>query len=315
VDLPLATTEASALNSTTLIFARWADILRIVFPVVTSQRKTDRSPPEETNLVLSCALEKHKRNKMNGRKRDARGGGDQNRDENLHRDRENLVTVGRIGLDHCAQVGVPETDKPVLTTREDIFRASFGIPCDMHGALVILESGVECTRERLRTSGRCHRCKVPLRCFIVVACLALACPAPFGPKLLISHITLHRRQWPRDRSLRLTSPQQSVRTYQHPRRRLLFLPRGPTASKAYMTSSSSTYSHSSPTQTSVRSTRPTATWHDCPSTTRYIVHSYQKFYVGFGLNIRGCLLVAVEEPLLARVWQAPLEGFEGFHRP
>jgi hypothetical protein len=57
MDLPLATTEASALNSTTLIFVRWADILRIVFPVVTSQRKTDRSPPEETNLVLSCALE------------------------------------------------------------------------------------------------------------------------------------------------------------------------------------------------------------------------------------------------------------------
>jgi hypothetical protein len=65
--LPLATTEASALNSTTLIFARWADILRIVFPVVTSQRKTDRSPPEETNLVLSCALERENRgcNKMN----------------------------------------------------------------------------------------------------------------------------------------------------------------------------------------------------------------------------------------------------------
>lgn len=56
-DLPLATTEASLLNSTTLIFAKWADILRMVFPVLTSQRKTDRSPPEETNLVLSCALE------------------------------------------------------------------------------------------------------------------------------------------------------------------------------------------------------------------------------------------------------------------
>src|SRR6266404_65343 len=55
-DLPLATTVASALNSTTLILVKWADILRSVFPVVTSQRKTDRSPPEETNLVLSCAL-------------------------------------------------------------------------------------------------------------------------------------------------------------------------------------------------------------------------------------------------------------------
>jgi hypothetical protein len=54
--LPLATTEASLLNSTTLIFAKCADILRMVFPVFTSQRKTDRSPPDETNLALSCAL-------------------------------------------------------------------------------------------------------------------------------------------------------------------------------------------------------------------------------------------------------------------
>jgi hypothetical protein len=75
--------------------------------------------------------------------------------------------VGRISLDHCAQVGVPETDNSVLTTREDIFRASFGVPCDMHGAFVIPESVAECARERLRTSGRCHHCKVPLS--IVVA--------------------------------------------------------------------------------------------------------------------------------------------------
>ena len=181
-------TEASALNSTTLIFARWADILRIVLPVVTSQRKTDRSPPEETNLVLSCALEKTQCNK-NAWMKETRAR-DQNRDENLHRDRENLVTVGRISLDHCAQAGVPETDNSVLTTREDIFRASFGVPCDMHGAFVILESGVECTRERLRTSGRCHHCNVPLGC-VSSSCLPhLGLPAPFGPKLVISHITL-----------------------------------------------------------------------------------------------------------------------------
>ena len=218
--------------------------------------------------------------------------GDQNRDENLHRDREDLVTVGRIGLDHCAQVGVPETDNAVLTTREDIFRASFGVPCDVHGAFVILESGVECARERLRTSGRCHHCKVFYCRGSWLVCLASAFPAPFGPELVISHITLlatPSSQWPRGRSLRLTSLPQSVHTYQHPRRRLLFLPRGPTASKAYMTSSSSTYSHFSPTQISARSRRPTATWHDCPSTTRYIVHSYQKFYVGFRLNIRDVL--------------------------
>jgi hypothetical protein len=43
---------------------------------------------------------------------------DGNRDEkNSHRDRENLVTMGRISLDHCAQVVVPETDDSVLTAR------------------------------------------------------------------------------------------------------------------------------------------------------------------------------------------------------
>lgn len=64
--------------------------------------------------------------------------------------------MGRIRLDHCAQVVVPETDNSVLTARQDIFRASFGVPCDVHGAFVILEGVEECARERLRTSGRCH---------------------------------------------------------------------------------------------------------------------------------------------------------------
>jgi len=84
--------------------------------------------------------------------------------------------VGRIRPDFCAQVGVPETDNSVLTTRKDIFRASFGVPCDVHGAFVILESVVECTRERLRTSGRCHHCNVryTLSRSILVARLALA---------------------------------------------------------------------------------------------------------------------------------------------
>jgi hypothetical protein len=190
--------------------------------------------------------------------------------------------VGRIRLDHGAQFGVPETDDSVLTTGEDIFRASFGEPCDMHGAFVTIESAVECTRERLRTSGRCHHRKVQSLFYVVVAGSPSLLSAPFGPKSGIGHIRrpscqLHRRQWPRDRSLRLTSLPQSVRTYQRPRLRLLFPLRGPTASKAYMMSSSSTYSHSSPSQISVRSRRPTATWHDCPSTTRYIAYSYQKF--------------------------------------
>lgn len=87
--------------------------------------------------------------------------------------------MGRIRLDHCAQFGVRETDDSVLTTREDIFRASSGVPCDMHGAFVTIESGVECTRERLRTSGRCHHRKV----HFYINCrgwLALGCPHRSG---------------------------------------------------------------------------------------------------------------------------------------
>jgi hypothetical protein len=64
------------------------------------------------------------------------------RKRDLHRDREDLITVGRIGLDLCAQTGVPETDDPVLTTGKDIFRSSLGVPCDMHGAFVIFEGVV-----------------------------------------------------------------------------------------------------------------------------------------------------------------------------
>jgi hypothetical protein len=50
--------------------------------------------------------------------------------------------VGRVGLDLCAQVWVPETDESILTTGEDIFRASFGVSCDVDGPFVILERDV-----------------------------------------------------------------------------------------------------------------------------------------------------------------------------
>ena len=42
----------------------------------------------------------------------------------------------------------------------------------MHGAFVIFESGVECTRERLRTSGRCNHCKLPPSVVVVAPRLA-----------------------------------------------------------------------------------------------------------------------------------------------
>lgn len=50
---PLATTLASSLNSTVLIFPICPAILRMVAPVDTSHRKTDLSPPDEANLLLS----------------------------------------------------------------------------------------------------------------------------------------------------------------------------------------------------------------------------------------------------------------------
>lgn len=95
--------------------------------------------------------------------------------------------MGRISPDFCAQVGVPETDNSVLTTRKDIFRASFGVPCDVHGAFVILESVVECARERLRTSGRCHHCNVSIPFYHPRGRLASPWPGTVRAEL-ISHI-------------------------------------------------------------------------------------------------------------------------------
>ncbi len=46
--------------------------------------------------------------------------------------------MGRVGLDLCAQVGVPETDDSILTTGEDVFRDSLGITCDVNGPSVLL---------------------------------------------------------------------------------------------------------------------------------------------------------------------------------
>lgn len=99
--------------------------------------KTDRSPPEETNLVLSCALEAERRHGQQGQTTRASLIGAE-RERDLHRDGQNLVAVGRVGLDFCTQAGVPETDGSVLTTGEDVFRASLGVPYDVDGPFVIL---------------------------------------------------------------------------------------------------------------------------------------------------------------------------------
>ena len=74
----------------------------------------------------------------------------------LHRDGENFITVGRVGLDFCSQAGIPKANSSILATSEKVFCGSFGIPGDVYGSFVILESSVQSTRERFRTSGRCH---------------------------------------------------------------------------------------------------------------------------------------------------------------
>lgn len=55
-DVPLAKTLESSLNSTTNIFPICPAILRVVVPDITSHRNTERSPPEDASLLLSCDL-------------------------------------------------------------------------------------------------------------------------------------------------------------------------------------------------------------------------------------------------------------------
>lgn len=55
-DVPLATTLASLLNSTTCTLPKCPESRRMVVAVATSQRKTDLSPPDDANLALSSDL-------------------------------------------------------------------------------------------------------------------------------------------------------------------------------------------------------------------------------------------------------------------
>lgn len=55
--VPLASTLASALNSTAWTLPMWPASRRVVTPVATSQTKTDLSPPDDANLALSWLLD------------------------------------------------------------------------------------------------------------------------------------------------------------------------------------------------------------------------------------------------------------------
>ena len=220
--------------------------------------------------------------------------------------------MGRIRLDHSAQFGVPETDDSVLTTRQDIFRASFGVPCDMHGAFVTIESAVECTRERLRTSGRCHHRKV--RFYVVVA----------GPG---SPCCPHRsgRSWRSVTSVALLTTPSSPMA-----KRSLSPAHLPPAKRSHLSTPSTSTSISPAKFNCFESLYDELVLHiftflsftdlcALQTSNRNLarlsldnqVHSIfiPEILSGDQVEHPGCLLVAVEEPLLARVWQAPLEGF------
>jgi hypothetical protein len=225
--------------------------------------------------------------------------------------------VGRISLDHCAQFGVPETDNSVLTACEDVFRASFGVPRDVHGAFVTIESAVECTRERLRTSGWCHHCKLPpcsnrrgwplglsgtVRAEAGFTALLATPSSPMAKRSLSpAHLPPAKRSHPSTPSTSAYVPPARPNCFENLYDELVlhiftFL----------------SYTDLCALQTSNRNLARLSLDNQVHST----FHP-RNFVVGFWLNIHpGCpLLVAVEAPLLARVWQAPLEGFQGFRRP
>lgn len=122
-DAPLASTLASALNSTACTLPMWPASRRVVTAVATSQTKTDLSPPEEANLALSWLLDGVSR-----RRRCGLGV------RNSHGYGEDLVSVRLKGLDLGARVGVPEAHGAVLATTQDVLGTPFGIANDVHRA-------------------------------------------------------------------------------------------------------------------------------------------------------------------------------------
>ena len=53
--------------------------------------------------------------------------------------------MSRVRLDLRAQVGVPEPDSAVLSTREDVFRGALRVAGDVYGAFVVSERFVQRT--------------------------------------------------------------------------------------------------------------------------------------------------------------------------
>ena len=144
-DLPLASTLASALNSTVCTLPMWPASRRVVTAVATSQTNTDLSPPEDANLALSWLLDSTV-NDSNGVSWavDSHGYG------------EDFVSVRLERFDLGARVGVPEAHGAVLATTQDVLGGPFGVADDVHRTTMVAERRVQLTSERLWASRRCH---------------------------------------------------------------------------------------------------------------------------------------------------------------
>ena len=67
--------------------------------------------------------------------------------------------MSRVRLDFGAQVGVPEPDSAVLSTREDVFCGALRVAGDVYGAFVVGECFVQSTGCLCRAARRCHDMK------------------------------------------------------------------------------------------------------------------------------------------------------------
>lgn len=113
--IPLARTLASSLNSTAKIFPMWPDMRLTVVPATTSHKKTERSPPADANLLLSCDLE-YSRSTVKFTVT-SRGGSE----ENSHADGEHFIPVRGVSLDLSTQAWIPQPYCAVLPACEYIF--------------------------------------------------------------------------------------------------------------------------------------------------------------------------------------------------
>ncbi len=68
--------------------------------------------------------------------------------------------MGRINLDLSPQRGVPQTDRAVLSSSQDVFRCALGVPSNMDRSLVMCKRGMESPWEGAGSSRGSHSCLI-----------------------------------------------------------------------------------------------------------------------------------------------------------